>query len=227
LLHARTGQEFEQTGERARLEQFIARVCPDMTGEARRRISRQIARGLDAFGREAINLGIEDLFAFESRLKHTPVQMIGFPASLKQTLQNAVRYLHVAAREGSASDLDGVLHIKRRRRNLDVEAEPLPMTSAGNGPTESTTVGPRAGAVSRPTKEQNKKMAVRQPEGDLPAAPTLADVDGVIDRLAALQRKVGTWDARTAHEVIGMFVESFGDTAVLQLLAALPDGYRQ
>lgn len=227
ILHAHNSREFEQTGEREGLEQSIARLCPDMSAEARRRVSRQIARGLDIFGREAINLGIQDLVTFESRLKHTPVQAMGYPASLRQTLQNAVRYLHVAARDGSSADLRQVLNIKRRRRNLYVAAEPLPMTPAQAGasaPKASTTDAKADPAASR---EQNKKKYADTPETGMPAAPTLADVDGVIDRLAALQAKIGTWDAQTQREVITMLVETFSDRAVLQLLAAVPGGFRQ
>ncbi len=226
-LHGNDSREFEQTGERHGLEQSIARVSPNLTAEARRRVSRQIGRGIDIFGREAINLGIQDLVTFESRLKNTPVQAAGYPASLRQTLQNAVRYLHVAARDGSQADLRRVLYIKRRRRNMHVDAEPLPMTSARAGAPAPEAPLTRAKVDLAASREQNKKKQASTPETGIPTAPTLADVDGVIDRLAALQAKIAAWDAQTEREVIKMLVETFSDTAVLQLLAAVPGGYRQ
>ena len=185
---------------------------------------------MNVFGREAINLGIDDLRAFESRLRATPVEAMGYPTSLKTAVQNAVRYLHVAAREGTAEDLRAVLHIKRRRRTLDADAEPLPVTPAGRVASRA-----RQGAHARPTpghggsKEQNVKdaspLSARGADGS--AGRTLAEVDGVIDRLAALQTKIGAWTAETEREVVSMLVATFSDRAVLQLLAAVPAGYRQ
>lgn len=227
ILHADSSDAFERTGERARLDQYMTRVSSTMSACARRRVSRQIARGLDILGREAINLGVHDLATFEIRLKNTRFDAMGYPSSIKQTLQNAVRHLHVAAREGSQADLRRVLHIKRRGPNMRTDAEALPVVPKRPSASARKGAASRVGALHCPAAEQNGKIRVRSGVTRMPQDPTMADLDGVIDRLADLQQKIGAWDAQTERQVIGMLLETFSDAAVLQLLATVPGGYRQ
>lgn len=226
-LHARSRCEFAQNGERARLERYLARVCPDMTAAARQRVTRQIARGLDVFGRDVINDAIDDVESFEIRLNATRFRANGYPDSLAQSVLNAVRYLHVAARDGDARDLRRVLYRKRPARHRCGDLPPFSITPADltDARQRYSLADQAATSPLAPAQQNNKDRGAAA--AHLSASLTLADVEPLIAQLARLLRKAGAWDADRAHRVIGMLLDTLSDRAVIELLAAVPEGHRR
>ena len=226
-VHAPDRQAFVQNGERERQDRAFARLCPAMRAEARQRITRQIGRALEVFGRDVLNNALHDLDEFEARLKMTPLAAYGYRPSMAQTVQNAVRYLYVAARDGDHEDLQAVLHRKSRRRHAQ-GAEPLPVTPADEvgAHVRDAAAGSQTGGCGN-LREQNATIDGATNTSGLPATPTIADVDAVVAQLAALQRKLGSWTPETRRQVIGLLLETLEDRAVLHLVDAVPGGYRR